>query len=280
MPYSATVLRVLIASPSDVAEARDAVERALHSWNDANSRSRGVVLMPWRWESSAVPVLGDHPQKLINLQGVDDSDIVIALFGGRLGAPTADAVSGTAEEIERAVGSGKPVHLYFSSAPLPNDIDTDQLIALREFKAQMKSKGILGEFSNPDELLMLVWQAVGHDLLQFNLGESASKPQTSNVDLLLQLEFDEKPTSSRRDGTPRFSKSWRIEVTNRGSRDAEGVTFESLTDRIRLHGTSDPIRIHSGQTRRIPVTMLGGFNKVIRVSWLEGNERQEKDFEI
>lgn len=117
MPYVATVLRVMIASPSDVPEARDAVEKAVHGWNDANARNKGVILQPWRWETSAVPVMGAHPQKLINAQGVDDSDIVFALFGGRLGSPTPDAISGTAEEIDRALELGKPVHLYFSTAP-------------------------------------------------------------------------------------------------------------------------------------------------------------------
>jgi hypothetical protein len=62
----------------------------------------------------SVPLLGGHPQRLINAQGVDDSDILFALFalfGSRLGSPTPDAVSGTVEEIERAVEQGKPIHL-------------------------------------------------------------------------------------------------------------------------------------------------------------------------
>ena len=82
MSYAATVLRVMIASPSDVQDARDAVERAVHSWNDANAKNKGVILQPWRWETSAVPVLGAHPQRLINAQGVDNSDIVFAMFAG------------------------------------------------------------------------------------------------------------------------------------------------------------------------------------------------------
>lgn len=86
--FAANVVRVMIASPSDVSEARDAVEKAPHGWNSANAQSRSLVLLPWRWETGAVAVMGDHPQALINQQGVDDSDVVIALFGGRLGSPT------------------------------------------------------------------------------------------------------------------------------------------------------------------------------------------------
>lgn len=40
MSFTASILRVVIASPSDIPEARDAVERALHNWNDANSISK------------------------------------------------------------------------------------------------------------------------------------------------------------------------------------------------------------------------------------------------
>ncbi|MDK8236494.1 DUF4062 domain-containing protein, partial [Lactobacillus jensenii] len=79
-----------------------AVEKAVHEWNQANAQNKQVVLQPWRWETSSVPQLGGHPQSFINMQGVEGSDIVIALFGGRLGSPTPEAVSGTVEEIERA----------------------------------------------------------------------------------------------------------------------------------------------------------------------------------
>jgi len=118
---------MMIASPSDTIEARDAVESAAYGWNGANAQAKQTILQPWRWETSSVPVLGDHPQSLINAQGVDESDVVFALFGSRLGSPTPDAVSGTVAEIERAIEQGKHVHLYFSTAPLPNDVDTAQL---------------------------------------------------------------------------------------------------------------------------------------------------------
>ena len=138
MAFPANVLRVMIASPSDTVSARDAVERALYDWNQSNSANRHVVLMPWRWETSAVPETGAHPQSLINAQGVAQSDIVIALFGSKLGTPTPAHVSGTVEEITEAEGKGVPVHIYFSTAPLPHDVDTEQLEGLRTFKRELQ----------------------------------------------------------------------------------------------------------------------------------------------
>lgn len=89
MSFSATTLRVMIASPSDTGSARDAVERALHDWNTTHAESRAVILLPWRYESSAVPEAGDEPQAVLNSQGLDRADVVFALFGSRIGSPTA-----------------------------------------------------------------------------------------------------------------------------------------------------------------------------------------------
>ena len=66
MVFQAVAVRVMIASPSDVPAARDAVEQALHDWNQANAHHRAVVLMPWRWESSSVPLMGQPAQSAIN----------------------------------------------------------------------------------------------------------------------------------------------------------------------------------------------------------------------
>lgn len=169
MSFIARVLRVMVASPGDMTAARDSVETALHGWNDAHARSRKTILQPWRWETSSVPVLGGAPQTLINAQGVDDSDIVFALFGGRLGSPTLAAISGTVEEIDRAQLQSTPVHLYFSSASLPFDVDTAQLNALRSFKQKMQAEGLLGEFSDVSQLEREVWKAIEHDLAHMPL---------------------------------------------------------------------------------------------------------------
>lgn len=152
MSFRATVFRVAIASPSDIPAARDAVEEALYSWNLLYAETREVLLLPWRWESSSVPVLGDSPQRLINDQGIDSADILIALFGAKLGSPTEDAISGTVEEIERALKAGKPVHVYFSTALLPNDVDTNQLEMLRKLKKKWQNSGLLGEFNDATQL--------------------------------------------------------------------------------------------------------------------------------
>lgn len=170
MSFDGHVLEVLIASPGDTAEEREAVQRALHGWNTARARREEVVLLPLLWETGAVPRLGGSGQSVINDQLVDRADIVLALFDSRLGIATADAVSGTAEEIERAHAAGKPVHVWFSEEPIPRGADLDQLRALEGFKETLTPLGLLGTYSSPDDLAYRVRQAIESDLEHLGLG--------------------------------------------------------------------------------------------------------------
>lgn len=56
--------------------------------------------------------MGD-PQLIINNSIIKNADMVIALFGSRLGTPTARATSGTIEEIEEMIKAGKQVFVCF-----------------------------------------------------------------------------------------------------------------------------------------------------------------------
>lgn len=88
MAYSATVLKVMIASPSDVRAERQAVQALMHEWNAIHSRSRSQVLLPLAWESNSAPALGSRAQDVINRQLTKDSDLIVAVFWTRLGTPT------------------------------------------------------------------------------------------------------------------------------------------------------------------------------------------------
>lgn len=284
MPYAATVLRVMIASPSDVPEARDAVEKAVHGWNDANARNRGVILQPWRWETSAVPVMGAHPQQLINAQGVDDSDIVFALFGGRLGSPTPSAISGTIEEVDRALAQGKPVHMYFSTGQRPHDVDTMQLDALRAFKQEVQGRGLLGEFSNAEQLRHEAWKAIVYDIDNLGVGSSVRMgPGLTGVDFLVQPGEESQVSGHTTKGAPKYkTKRW-LDVLNQGSSDAENVTYEAIHDGLMiLLGSKGPTTIHKGQSRRLPVQYAAGGSDGarLRIRWTEGGEDKVQDFRV
>jgi hypothetical protein len=284
MAYTANVLRMMIASPSDTIEARDAVESAAYGWNGANAQAKQTILQPWRWETSSVPMLGDHPQSLINAQGVDESDVVFALFGSRLGSPTPDAVSGTVAEIERAIEQGKPVHLYFSTAPLPNDVDMAQLEGLRAFKTEISQRGLLGEFSNVSQLEHEVWKAIEFDIANLSLGVPILRSAVSEVRFSVQPQQEREIRDYDKNGKPRYSTRHWIEITNTGDQDAEEVLFEPVGEHTSMHLISDgtPTTIHAGQTRRLNVAMsMGGSDPdILRIRWKENGETRERDFHV
>jgi len=155
---SAVILNVLIASPSDVSAERDAVESAIHEWNANHHERMGIMLHPVRWETHSYPASGDRPQAIINRQIVDSGDILIGIFGYRLGTPTGVAQSGTIEEIEKFRKTGKHVALYFSVADVPRSADRDQLKALENYQRERERDTLFGRFRTPEELRRLVTQ--------------------------------------------------------------------------------------------------------------------------
>lgn len=153
MAFTSTTLKILIASPSDLKEERDAAESAIAEWNAIHAEAEGVVLLPVRWETAVFPIAKQRPQAAINQQIVDGADLLIGLFWTRIGTNTGIAISGTVEEIDRFVAAKKPAMIYFSERPIsPTDIDVDQLGSLKDFQAATYKSALTGSFATPAEL--------------------------------------------------------------------------------------------------------------------------------
>jgi len=149
MAYDSRVYRILIASPSDVLEEREAAVRVMQDWNDLNSNNRRVVILPLRWETHTAPEYNVRPQEAVNRRIVDDCDLVVGVFWTRLGTPTGEADSGTLEEIERVAKAGKPVMLYFSHVPVdPNRVDLKQMERLKNFKERLLPNALVETFGS------------------------------------------------------------------------------------------------------------------------------------
>ena len=99
MGYNASVFNVMIASPSDVASERSIVREVIYDWNAVHSEEKSMVLLPVESESHSSPEMG-RPQEIINRQTVDKCDLLVGIFGTRIGTDTGEYDSGTIEEIE------------------------------------------------------------------------------------------------------------------------------------------------------------------------------------
>ena len=174
MPRHATIYRVLIASPSDVADERMLLKEIIFDWNASHSVDMGLLLEPVMWESHVHPDLGASPQEIINSQIAEDADILIGVFWTRIGTATDKALSGTVEEIKQVVESGKPALIYFSNKQQhPDQIDFEQYQCVKAFKEYCSKQGIIRTYSEHNEFKLKVTQHLSH--LAFRLssvGES------------------------------------------------------------------------------------------------------------
>jgi hypothetical protein len=153
MGFQANVLKVMIASPGDVAVERELITGELYRWNNTNAVSRKLMLQPVKWETHSSPQMGSHPQEILNENLLLDADIVVGIFGTRIGTATADFASGSVEEIKKHVAAGKLAMLYFSHVPVdPNSIDPKQWSALNVFKEECKTGGLYAEYESRDQL--------------------------------------------------------------------------------------------------------------------------------
>lgn len=149
MTFNASCITLMIASPSDVVQERAIARDVANEWNAIHTRTRSQVLLPVGWETHAIPAMGDRPQALINEQVLRDADILVAIFWTRLGSSTGKAASGTVEEIEEHIATGKPVLIYFSRTPVtPDSVDAAQYAALSDFRKSLQSRGLYQEFDN------------------------------------------------------------------------------------------------------------------------------------
>jgi hypothetical protein len=180
-PVRATILNVLIASPSDVSAERDAVESAIQEWNGNHHERMGIMLQPVRWETHSYPASGDRPQAILNKQIVESGDILIGIFGYKLGTPTGKAQSGTIEEIEEFRKAGKYVALYFSKADVPRSADRDQLKALEDYQRDRQKDTLYGTFQSTEELRRLVTQHLPKIVAEVSRSIEDLTPRTSST---------------------------------------------------------------------------------------------------
>jgi hypothetical protein len=141
MSYPATVFKVMIASPTDVAVERNIVREVLTEWNVVHADTRRIVLLPVGWEAHSVPEMRERPQSLINKQVLQESDLLIGIFWTRIGTATDLYPSGSVEEIEEHIKTGRPAMLYFSDVPvILGSVDDDQHQKVKAFRSSCQSR--------------------------------------------------------------------------------------------------------------------------------------------
>lgn len=160
MTYAATVVQVLLSSPSDLPpEHRDLIHSTIRAWNANYSRRFGVLFSPTDWQEGVSPSYGQEPQAFVNEQLVASSDMGLVVFTSRLGTPTKTHQSGTVEEIDLLHSQGKRVAILRNTTPSALPITTDaiqQLAALDEYLRSIQDKALYGNYSSNEQLTQII----------------------------------------------------------------------------------------------------------------------------
>ena len=152
MSYDARVFNVMIASPSDVKSEREIVREVIYEWNAVHSEREGIVLLPVGWESHSSPEMGARPQEIINRQTLDKCDLLVGIFGTRIGTNTGEYPSGTIEEIENHIKSGKPAMVYFSNQLGDSgSFEAEQYTELMKWKEYYRNHGLCESYDSDSD---------------------------------------------------------------------------------------------------------------------------------
>ena len=200
MPKTITVLRIFVASPSDLDEERKLLEGVIQELNLTWPQQLGISLELIKWETHAFPGAGTDPQDVINHQLPQDYDILLLMLWSRIGTPTPRAQSGTLEEFENAYERWRSnpkllrLMIYFKNTPLsPDNIDPDQLRLLQEFRKSLGDRGILySTFTGGEEFSQLLRIHLSKQVQDFlkenNIGEMPPTEPVSTTETTQSLE--------------------------------------------------------------------------------------------
>lgn len=245
MPFSATVYRVMIASPGDVQPERDIVRDVVHEWNAVNAGRRGVVLLPVGWETDLAPEMGDAPQTIIDKRILKDADLLIGIFWTRIGTPTANYASGAVEEIEEHLAAKKPAMLYFSMAPAVLDsVDPDQYKGLKSFRDSCKSRGVYEIYNDVGDFRHKLSTGLQITLNSEAFGGPGTPPVTASVEpAALSKDAEKLLKGASTDGTIMFERfgggvevSANGQVFNEDSMPRTVAKWESVVEELEKAG--------------------------------------------
>lgn len=191
------IIRVVLVSPSDVANERAVVVTVVEDLNRRIAPSRGCLLRLWRWETDARPGLHlEGPQGLIDERiEIDDADVVIGIFWRRFGTPTGEARSGTEHELRRAWTAWQDhrrpdVMVYFSQQPASptTSAELEQWERVLRFRDEMPAELLSWSYSTVEEFGALLRGHLEDLLLSRGKPAGGAPPDPPRVPLSSVLE--------------------------------------------------------------------------------------------
>lgn len=157
---------ILISCPTNMEKKGivKIIKSVVDNYNSNCGYKNGISIRTLYWKDNLYPEYGDIPQNIINRQIVQQADIIFAIFGSIFGTPTTNYNSGTEEEIEIMINSGKPIFLYFQTEKIEiNDFNLNEAKKVLHFKQKYSKRGFYKEFKTKEEFKQVLY----NDLIKY-----------------------------------------------------------------------------------------------------------------
>ena len=154
--FQSNTYRIMIGNPSDIVEEVSIAKEVILKWSCLNAESHNIVLLPLHWTDNAYPGTGQHPQKMLDRILVDKSDMLICIFGSKIGTATDTHDSGSIEEIEEHIKAGKQVMIFFKRNGNVLNIDLNQIKKLQSFRNRIKNTTMWWEYDSANDFRKLL----------------------------------------------------------------------------------------------------------------------------
>lgn len=234
MAYKALVLNLLISAPGDIPpESLTTIRKAISQWNCNYGQQFSLNVLPISWTEHAVAEFGDRPQALLNKQIVDDADLAIALFRDRLGTPTGEAESGTAEEIKVLAEAGKQIAILVDSSPR-NPLTGPALKErqrLEDYLSKLYDQALILKYADNSGLIGHINNFLSRSASQFQQNAEQAKKETphengfdSSEGVWPSAEVHERAVSDSQ-GRIKTKRKWELVLNNTSHGPAKNVNF-------------------------------------------------------
>lgn len=292
MAYPTLALHLLISAPGDVPlEDMAVIRKTISQWNLNLGRHVGLTVLPVSWTEHAVAEFGERPQAILNHQIVEEADLAVALFQDRLGTPTGEAESGTAEEIKALVEAGKSVAVLVNSRPRPplSGAALDERQRLNAYLTELRKSALVLEYGDDGALIGHLNNFLSRATAQFQQSvESSKEERTESLDpsegVWPSAEVRESVRTDSR-GRVQTQRNWSIVLHNTSRGPASDVDFEFLDlpegALFDVHRETGPLgTIPPGQEARFPLLIALGSPDAVNcvVTWTDsaGNPRETR----
>lgn len=185
MAQNVTLYNLLVSCPGDITNEVALIESAVEEFNELYADPLGITIKTRHWSKSSYAQSGGKPQTLLNKQFVNSCDAAAAIFWTKFGSPTDEYGSGTEEEIEIMLQSGKQVFMYFSDKPIPpSQMNEDGYKKIQAFRKKYQDRGVYFTYSSDDEFKKLFFAHLSMYFLSKKKVKEATSEYISKLKLL------------------------------------------------------------------------------------------------